>query len=191
VIDEKEQTVTTEHEGGKLILSCLSDDVKIEGIGSRNEGKFSAKASQNYMINGKQLSPQSDSADDGHWGRVEISNENYVDTVSFLNVITVTDAGNKKMPTVRDISAAEGLEGAVFDKKIVALFATSRKRATSELSCKTAGSAEMSYYVSGIPEGKWKVTVDGKTVGTFEATAEGGLLVFSAPAGEIKITPAK
>ena len=191
VIDEKEQTVTTEHEGGKLILTCLSDDVKIEGIGGRNEGKYSAAESQNYMINGKQLSPKSDSADDGHWGRVEISNAKDGYAMSFLNVITVTDAGNKKMPTVRDVSSAEGVEGAVFDKKIVALFATSKKRATSELSCKTAGSAEMSYYVSGVAEGEWTVTVDGKKIGSFEASAEGGLLTFTAPAGDITITPAK
>ena len=191
VIDEKEQTVTTEHEGGKLILTCLSDDVKIEGIGGRNEGKYSAKASQNYMINGKQLSPKSNTADDKHWGRVEISNEKDVDTIHFLNVITVTDAGSKKTASVRDVSSAEGVEGAVFDKKIVALFATSRERATSELSCKTSGSAEMSYYVSGVAEGEWTVTVDGKKIGSFEASAEGGLLTFTAPAGEVVISPAK
>ena len=49
----------------------------------------------------------------------------------------------------------------------------------------------MSYYVSGLAAGSWKVEVTGKTVGTFEATAEGGLLTFEAPAGEVTITPVK
>ncbi len=190
-IDKKEQTVITEHEGGRLILTCLSDDVKIEGIGGRNEGKYSAKDSKNYMVNGTQLVPKSNTADDGHWGRVEISNAKDVDTISFLNVITVTDAGNKKTPTVRDVSSAVGVEGAVFDKKIVAIFATSRERATEELSFDVSGSSSMSYYVSGVAEGKWNVTVDGKEIGSFEASAEGGLLTFTAPAGEVVISPAK
>jgi len=190
-IDEKEQTVTTEHEGGRLILTCLSDDVKIEGLGGRNEGKYSAKTSQNYLVNGKQLVPLTTTADDGHWGRVEISNAKDVDTISFLNVITVTDAGNKKTPTVRDVSSAVGVEGAVFDKKIVAIFATSRERATEELSFDVSGSSSMSYYVSGVAEGEWTVTVDGKEIGSFEASAEGGLLTFTAPAGEVVISPAK
>ena len=49
----------------------------------------------------------------------------------------------------------------------------------------------MSYYVSGVAEGKWSVSVGGKSIGTFEATKDGGLLTFTAPAGELKITPAK
>ena len=193
-IDEEEQTVTTEHDGGKLILTCLSEDVKIEGIGGRGvneKGNYSAAKSQNYMINGKQLSPKSDGVDDGHWGRVEISNAKDVDTISFLNVITVTDAGNKKTPTVRDLNSAVGVEGAVFDKKIVAIFATSRERATEELSFDVSGSSSMSYYVSGVAEGEWTVTVDGDEIGSFEASAEGGLLTFTAPAGEVVISPAK
>ena len=46
----------------------------------------------------------------------------------------------------------------------------------------------MSYYVSGVAAGDWTVTVGGKTVGTFSATAEGGLLTFTAPAGALTLT---
>ena len=49
----------------------------------------------------------------------------------------------------------------------------------------------MSYYVSGVAAGSWTVKVDGKSVGTYEATEEGGLLTFTAPAGEISISPVK
>ena len=93
--------------------------------------------------------------------------------------------------TVELAAIAVGVEGAVFDKKIVAIFATSRERATKELSCKTAGSDKMSYYVSGVAEGEWTVTVDGDEIGSFEASAEGGLLTFTAPAGKVIISPKK
>jgi len=73
----------------------------------------------------------------------------------------------------------------------VAIFATSRERATEELSFDVSGSSSMSYYVSGVAEGEWTVTVDGKEIGSFEASAEGGLLTFTAPAGEVVISPAK
>ena len=53
-----------------------------------------------------------------------------------------------------------------------------------------SGSSSMSYYVSGVAEGEWTVTVDGKEIGSFEASAEGGLLTFTAPAGAVVVSPA-
>ena len=52
-------------------------------------------------------------------------------------------------------------------------------------------SNDITYYVCGLKAGEWKVTVDGKDCGSFTATAEGGLLTFTAPAGNVTITPAK
>ena len=194
-IDEKEQTVITENGDGRLVLTCLSDNVKINAYGGRvrTDNKFDAVNSKNYQINGVQLAPMNGVADDGHWGRVEIVSTPKTATTAaeFMNVIYVTDKGNKKMPNVSDISAANGVEGGVFDKSIVAVFATSEERATTELSFKTSAASSMSYYVAGVKEGKWKVTVDGKSIGTFEATKEGGLLTFTAPGGSVVVTPAK
>jgi hypothetical protein len=190
-ISSKKQTVITENGEGRLVLTCLSDDVQINGVGGRNEGAYKADLSQNYLIQGKQLKPKSNTADDGHWGRVEIVSTKKNENATFMNVIYVTDKGNEKMANVRKTTSENGLTGGVFDRSIVALFATSRKRATETISCKTYGSDSMSYYVSGVAAGNWTVSVGGKTVGTFEATAEGGLLTFTAPAGEITITPSK
>ena len=106
-----------------------------------------------------------------------------------MNVLYVTDKGNTDMATVKDTASENGLTGGVFNKKIAALFATSRTEAKTELSCKTTGSASMDYYVSGLAAGKWKVTVDGSVIGTFEATEEGGLLTFTAPAGTVTVSP--
>ena len=108
-----------------------------------------------------------------------------------MNVIYVTDKGNENMATVRGTASENGLTGGVFNKSIAALFVTSSERATSTVSCKTFGSGTMSYYVSGVEAGEWSVTVGGKSIGTFTATEEGGLLTFSAPAGVVEISPAK
>ena len=140
-------------------------------------------------IEGKQLTPKDPSKDDGHWGRVEVEWNANTTNATFMNVIYVTDKGNENAASVRGTSLDNGLTGGTFDKKIVGLFATSRDRANAKISCKTTGSSSMSYYVSGVAAGEWTVTVDGKVIGTYTATEEGGLLTFTAPAGEIVLTP--
>ena len=188
-IDESAQTVITENGSGRLVLTCLSDNVKITGMGGRNSGSYDATQSQNYLINGKQLVPKTKTADDGHWGRVEIEWTKSTTDAKFMNVLYVTDKGNTDMATVKATASENGLTGGVFDKKIAALFATSRAEAKTELSCKTYGSSSMDYYVSGLAAGKWRVTVDGNVIGTYTATEEGGLLTFTAPAGTVTVSP--
>ena len=185
-------TVITENGDGRLILTSLSDNVSINPQGGRNTGDtYDASKSHNYLIEGRQCIPQSNRADDGHWGRVEIEYTKDEKDATFLNVITVTDKGNETMPSVRVTTAENGLTGGVFGKSIAVLFATSRERATTEMSCTTKGDGKMSYYVSGVAAGNWTVSVDGQTVGTYSATEDGGLLTFEAPAGSVTITPAK
>ena len=50
------------------------------------------------------------------------------------------------------------------------------------------GSGTLNYYISGVAAGNWTVTAGGQTQ-TVTATADGGLLVFTAPAGQITLTP--
>ena len=192
--DNNNDTVITENGDGRLVLTSLSSDVKINLVGGRAytaDGRYDCANSLNYCINGKQMIPLNGSADDGHWGRVEIVPTKQNLNNDFMNVIYVTDKGNEKMATVRKTTSENGLAGGIFNKSIAALFVTSKDRATSTVSCKTFGTGTMSYYVSGVAAGKWSVTVGGKSIGTFEATEEGGLLTFTAPAGEVVISPAK
>ena len=187
-----EHTVTTENGDGRLVLTCLtSGNIIINGVGGRNAGKYDASKSQNYMVNGKQIVPNDLTRDDGHWGRVEIILASAKADITFMNVIYVTDAGNKNDAEVTAITEAVGLEGGVFNEKIAGLFATSRTGAEEALSCTTEGEGELDYYVSGVKAGSWTVTVDGKDCGTYTATEEGGLLTFTAPAGDIVISPAE
>ena len=190
-IDKSKQTVTTENGGGRLVLTCLTDDVTIEGLGGRvldSKGKYDPENSKNYLINGKQL-VSATKKDDGHWGRVEISLSGDVDN-TFMNVIYVTDKGQtKSAPSIKHIKN-ESVEGSTFGN-IAAVFMTSRERVSSEVSFDVNGKNEMTYYVSGVCAGEWKISVDGKSCGNATATEEGGLLVFTAPAGKVVITPAK
>ena len=189
-INKNKQTITTENGDGRLVLTCLTDKVTIEGVGGRvydANGKYDPINSKNYLVNGVQLVSK-DKQDDGHWGRVEISLSGAVDH-TFMNVIYVTDKGQtKKAPAIKHIES-DTVEGATFGE-IAVLFATSRDRATTEISATVDGKGDFSYYVSGVAAGKWTVTVSTKTIGTFEATEDGGLLTFTAPAGRVKITPA-
>ena len=195
-VDEDEQTVITENGGGRLVLTCLSKDVTINKVGGRvynADGTCNIVESSNYLVNGIQLVPKNQVADDGHWGRIEIVSTptRASKLTTFMNVLYVTDAGNKNMAKVKKITSSDYAEGAIFDEKIVGVFVTDRERREREFSFKTSGADDMSYYVSGVREGSWTVTVDGKSCGTFTATAEGGLLTFTAPAGTVVISPVK
>ena len=182
-------TVVTENDGGRLMLTCLSDSVKINGVGGRTSGSYVSEQSKNYLINGKQLVSKS-LADDGHWGRIEIVYDKQSKNATFLNVIAVTDAGNK-LPAAVATEGNSGIEGAVFDGKIAALFATDRSRADAMISCTVSGGRSVDYYVSGVAAGNWIVNVDGQNYGVFTATEEGGMLTFTAPAGRVVLSPAK
>ncbi len=183
-------TVITENGEGRLVLTCLSDNIVINGVGGRNDGAYSAAKSQNYLINGKQLEPLQDNLDDGHWGRVEVVYDASSNDATFFNVMYVTDKGNDNMAEIDDIDD-DNVVGAVFEDKVAALFVTSRERVSSDISYKISGrSKAVTNYVSGVAEGKWNVTVDGKEIGCFEVTAEGGILVFTAPAGAVVVSPA-
>ena len=142
------------------------------------------------MVNGKQVAPNDVTRDDGHWGRVEITLASAKASITFMNVIYVTDKGNENAASIEKVADAVGLEGSVFNGKIAGLFASSRTGATEQLSCTTKGEDSIDYYVSCVAAGEWSVTVDGKDCGTYTATAEGGLLTFTAPAGAVVITPA-
>ena len=183
--------VITENGEGRLVLQSLSNNVKIKGVGGRKydeEGNYVSEKSRNYYINGKQCN-SINKKDDGHWGRVEISPASDCESAEFLNLLYVTDKGTKRVaPKVARIDA-DGIVGAIFGKT-VALFATSRDRRACQINASVEGpKGRLEYFISGISGGEWTVSVDGKDYGTHIATEEGGLLAFTAPAGNITVSP--
>ncbi len=180
-------TVTTENGEGRLVLTCLSDNVRLDAVGGRaydGNGKYDQKNSTNYLINGYQCLPKSSTADDGHWGRVEIVYTGLYNRSTFMNVIYVTDAGQTKTAPAVEKVVGTGVEGGVFSGT-AAIFTTSRNKVSGRISCTVPGEGDVTYYVSDVAAGEWTVSVGGISYGTATATAEGGLLTFTAPAGEL------
>ena len=104
-----------------------------------------------------------------------------------MNVIYVTDKGQaKSAPAVEKITGV-GIEGGAF-AGVAAAFITSRHKMYDPVSFSTSGTGEMTYYVSGVAAGEWTINVNGTSYGTATATADGGLLVFTAPAGSVTLT---
>ena len=93
-INKTKKTVTTVNGEGKLVLTCLTDGVKFEGIGGRTlvDGSYSSTKSKNYSVNGMQIAT-TNNYDDGKWGRVELSLTG-APSHKMLNAIYVTDSDN-------------------------------------------------------------------------------------------------
>ena len=177
------KTVTEVIGGGKLVLqNVIGNNVTITKRGG---------AGQNYLVNkgGVDNYVQLDNKynrDDGYWGRVEISPATGNATDQLLNVMFVCDAD--KSPSLKATAIdTDDVKGAVIGK-VAAVFVTSATRRSTTLTFTTGGSGEFTYYVSGVKAGKWTVAAGGHTQ-TVTATEEGGLLVFTAPAGTITLTP--
>ena len=171
------KTATVQDNGAKLVLqNVIGTGVTVTGVGG---------AGNNYNVNGSQVwnDPQES---DGFWGRIEVTTNSGSATDQMVNVIYVCDAN--KTPenvTAKEISNST-VKGASIGN-VAAVFVTNKTRQSTGFSFTTEGSGTMTYYVSGVAAGKWTITSGGKPVTTLTATEEGGLLVFTAPAGTVNL----
>ncbi len=126
------------------------------------------------------------------WGRVEISPKHPAKTDYFLNVMYVGDAKDENgNPTSNELVPASLVrslthDGAVCFGKCV-MFAKGKERICLPFGFKTEGDGVLSYYVTGLAEGKWSITA-GEKAQTVSVTDEGGVAIFDAPAGEIALS---
>ncbi len=171
------KTVTEVCGDGKLVLQNVFGGDSIEKIGGKNN---------NYNVGGVQLTEKN--SDDEFWGRVEISPNTGNKTDRLLNVAYVCDAD--KIPGVLKATgiSTDAVKGAVIGR-VAAIFVTSAARRTTAFEFSVERSGDVTYYVSGVKAGNWTVTV-GDSTETVTATEDGGLLVFTAPAGTVTLSPA-
>ena len=126
-------------------------------------------------------------ASDGFWGRVEITTASGT-TNQLLNVMYVCDSDkNPANQTATEITGS-GIKGAQIGK-VAAVFVVNATRRNAALTFTASGSGNLTYYVSGVRNGNWKVTDANGNAQTVSATKDGGLLVFTAPAGSVSLTP--
>ena len=164
--------------GGKLVLQNVFGGDSIEKIGGAN---------RNYLVNGYQLTP-TNSGNDGYWGRVEISPNTGNATDQLLNVMYVCDEDDPTDLTATAISNGT-VKGAVLGNTAAVFIISATRRTTSFEFENGAATGTYKYYISGVAAGEWVVSVDGNPVDVVRATEEGGLLVFTAPAGTVSIAP--
>ena len=166
------KTVTTTHENGKLVLQNVF-------------GGDSITKRSGYYVGSTNYTP---AKDDGYWGRVEISPTTGSQENVLLNVMYVCHKDDEPDLTATSISTSV-VKGAVIGNT-AAVFVTAAARRSTEFSFTASGEGYLNYYVSGVAEGNWKVVVGGNTVGFATASAEGGIVTFTAPAGaEITLRP--
>ena len=177
------KTVTVSKDGGKLVLQNVIGGNTITSVGG---------SGHNYDVDGTQcVSRDSNNnvitSDDGFWGRVEIKTASGT-TNQLLNVMYVCDAD--KNPTGQTATEITGtaIKGAQIGK-VAAVFVTNATRRAATFNFTASGSGELTYYVSGVRNGNWKVTDANGKEQTVSATKDGGLLVFTAAAGQITLTP--
>ena len=166
----------TSSQGGKLVLQNVLGGDAITKIGG--EGK-------NYQINGSPVAPDRYPLD-GYWGRVEISKNTGSATDYFLNVMYVCDANKDPGLTARAITG-NLVKGAVIGNA-AAVFVSSPTRLSAPFNFTAEGTGDLYYYVSGVLQGTWNVTDKNGNMQTVNATRDGGLLVFTAPAGTVSLT---
>ena len=199
-VDQNKKIISTVNGDGKLVLTCLTAETKITGVGGRTygtDGKYVMADSKNYYINGAQNKTPANN-DDGKWGRIEISSTNGQASAKLLNVMYVTDKTNNTYYESKPITnvstntlSAGDVEGCVFNGSVAAIFAkrnikNSEYYLSNKISFTTSGNSSMGYYVDGMASGTWQIKVNNTVVGT--ATASNGFLTFNAPSGNVVLT---
>ncbi|MBO4284597.1 MAG: heparinase II/III family protein [Clostridia bacterium] len=179
-ISGKKVTVTN-GEGRLVLQNLLGGDSIVKRGGSGENYKVNNGSVDSY----KQLTPNRN-PDDGYWGRVEISPNTGSATNQLLNVMYVCDAANDPDLTATRFCSSE-VEGARIGNTAV-VFVKSSTRRGAGFTFTTGGDGTFNYYVSGVEAGEWLLTVNGVITDILSATADGGLLTFTAPAGTIGLT---
>ena len=190
--------VTVDNGEGKMVLTSLkgADDIKAYGRTSKNgvvgegngEERFYLSGAGVNLLPGGATSIGDKSSDLlTTWGHVEVRPEANSETHHLMNVIYVSDSGTvvSETPTLVEASF---LTGATF-KNATTMFVNDPMHSSDEMTFVTTGEGTMKYYIGGLSEGDWKVSVNGVEIGKFEATLDGKLLTFEAEPGTVVLTP--
>ena len=174
------KTATVVNGDGKLVLQNV--------VGNCTLSKVGGSKPANWTVGSKTYALTKDDKTDGYWGRLEVATASGSKSSIMLNAMYVCD--KSKSPsgqTATAITNSSSATGTVMGK-VAAVFYDGASRATSSFSFTASGSGTLTYYVSGVKAGNWTVTV-GSTTKTVSASSDGGLLVFTAPAGTVTLTP--
>ena len=215
VVDAENMTaVITSDEGGVMVLKSLYGAKVMEKIGGEgkaywingyfadpnDKGSWDDKTQTFLDPNDKGSWQEGKNCldeytlDDNYmniWGRIQLRTgaASREKTTVMLNAMYVTDAvANGKI-------SVEGFKndyvyGAKADNNF-AVFYTGADKAYKEFNFETEGNGLYNYYISGVADGTWRVSVDGVSVAYALSDNEAGMLSFVAPAGKVVLAPGK
>ena len=122
------------------------------------------------------------------WGRVEVTTRGERKS-DMLNVMYVTDSGDiKNMPATLVTDTEKAFLGATIGDTC-AMFARSESPSKSALTFTASGEGTVRYFISGLCEGAWSVSVNGGAAVDYIATKESGMIAFEGDAGTVTVTP--
>ncbi len=196
-VDAQSFTATVINGEGKMYVSSLFGAEAIVKIGGEGRAWWINGDVSSDLWNtetGKNFGSAVSDMSDTFWGRIELraGGEKYS---NFLTVMAVTDTSNEKAFEIEKFTNEDSsIFGAKFEKNIVAFLNNSEKPEENrykEFSFNTEGKGLYNYYISGIEAGTWNVKVDGISVAYSLSDEDEKFIEFTAPAGEVTVTPGK
>ena len=120
--------------------------------------------------------------DSAIWGRVEVCPElgNLRDDV--LSLMYVKDIGDEDAPAITEIKTKDVLGAELLDYAL--LFVRDFRSCPAEITVDVKSAK--TYMVSGLSEGKWTASVDGKSI-ELDVTADEHFARFELPAGKLTL----
>ena len=116
------------------------------------------------------------------WGRVEISPSTEQKEDWFLNVMYVGDGAESPQLQKAELIETDQILGAKILNKIT-VFNKKSQRTKNEITFEAKGDEILDIAVCGLEKGEWTVLSDGKEITKQIATEDGGMIYFSAEAG--------
>lgn len=171
-------TVTVSNGKSKLTATYLSDgEFDIELLGGEGRDR---------MINGNQveLSNFRGGGWKRGWGRIEVVPKSGRLTDEVLAVMYATDADCEDAPEIIRLESF-GILGAKFADR-AALFVEGMGQHPAIIDLDVPGEGDLTYYVSGLSDGKWQVKTGKKSL-TIKVKPEERFACFKAPAGKLTL----
>ena len=139
-----------------------------------------------YTVNGKNFDayPFKTQTDEGQTWRIEVSPKIPSQNDYFLNVIQVSDNDKENYLPVEMIES-NLFYGAKISDRVVA-FSKNAKRISGDFSLNVSGNGKFNYTICDIEKGTYTVTAGGEKI-VCSVTEEGGVLSFTAQAGNISV----
>ena len=169
-------TNTKDNNSGKLVVQSLITDMDVTVYGDGD--------GEEYTINGISYKPDSYNPSDPDY-RIELYPKVEAKTDKMLTLMYVTDADNTDDVIKPMTVETDTLAGAVILNRAL-LFVKNENLTRATLSFSTEGVSPITYYVAGVADGEWQISLNGEVIST--KSAKDGILTFTAGAGKVYLT---